>query len=190
MSKKKEPRRFEIPLDKFNSVIGIDPGYANLGLCRIKNLKSAPEYETLELDKIKDRNQRYRTIVKRMHSLLGGCDGIPLVVIEGYAYGFGSKSQQLVDLAGVGEILRYAVWRKYGYSPLDVPPTSLKKYITGKGNVKKDKILLALYKKFKIEFDTSHEGEAYALASIGKEIISGNGAVKKLLNATFVTSQL
>ena len=51
--------------------------------------------------------------------------------------------------------------------PLQVPPTSLKKYVTGKGTgVQKNQILLHTYKKWGVEFDDDNAADSYGLARL------------------------
>lgn len=190
MAKKKDSKRiFEFPLKRFSSVIAIDPGYKELGFARIRSIpEGVPpiiESEALDLDKIKSRPLRYREILRKFFHLSGGCTDYTLFMIEGYAFGFGGGGHRLVDLAGVGEMLRYVAWKKWHYWPIEVPPNTLKKYITGVGKGKKEKIILGVYKKFKKEFDTSHEAEAYALAHMGYDLICGLTKTQSLVNIEF-----
>lgn len=51
--------------------------------------------------------------------------------------------------------------------PLQVPPTMLKKYVTGKGTgVQKNQMLLATYKAFGVEFTDDNAADSYGLARI------------------------
>ena len=51
--------------------------------------------------------------------------------------------------------------------PLQVPPTSLKKYVTGKGTgIQKNQMLLQVYKKWDVEFDDDNAADAYGIARI------------------------
>lgn len=57
----------------------------------------------------------------------------------------------------------FADARKY---PLKVPPMTLKKYAAGKGNAKKQEMLLQIYKNFGLEFTDDNAADAYALARL------------------------
>ena len=57
-----------------------------------------------------------------------------------------------------------------------MPPTILKKFITGKGNAKKEDIKLALYKKYQKEFKNSDEADAYALTMFGLKYLAINSS--------------
>ena len=60
--------------------------------------------------------------------------------------------------------------------PLKVPPMTLKKFAAGKGNAKKQEMLLQIYKRWGIEFTDDNAADSYALA----RLVSGNadGAIE------------
>jgi crossover junction endodeoxyribonuclease RuvC len=51
--------------------------------------------------------------------------------------------------------------------PLIVPPTSLKKFVTGRGNAKKNEMLLGVYKQWGVEFSDDNQADAFALEKFG-----------------------
>jgi Holliday junction resolvasome RuvABC endonuclease subunit len=53
--------------------------------------------------------------------------------------------------------------RKY---PLKVPHMTLKKFAAGKGNAKKQEMLLQIYKRWGIEFNDDNAADSYALARL------------------------
>lgn len=54
--------------------------------------------------------------------------------------------------------------------PLQIPPMTLKKYATGKGNAKKQEMMLQIYKRWDVELNDDNAADAYALARLA----SGN----------------
>ena len=50
-----------------------------------------------------------------------------------------------------------------------VTPGELKKFITGKGQAKKDLILLNVFKRWGVEFDNSDLADAYGLSRMALE---------------------
>lgn len=50
--------------------------------------------------------------------------------------------------------------------PLQVPPMTLKKYATGKGNAKKQEMLMQMYKRWSVEFNDDNAADSYALARL------------------------
>lgn len=92
--------------------------------------------------------------------------------LEGYANG--SKFGR--EIAGE---LGYAVKRSLRYHPQKlyptiVPPTSLKKFVTGKGNAKKNEMLLGVFKRWGVEFTDDNEADSYALARLAQAIDTAN----------------
>jgi Holliday junction resolvasome RuvABC endonuclease subunit len=63
----------------------------------------------------------------------------------------------IYDLFDEGDPRRY---------PLKVPPMTLKKYASGKGNAKKQEMLLQIYKRWGVEFSDDNAADAYALARL------------------------
>jgi Holliday junction resolvasome RuvABC endonuclease subunit len=54
--------------------------------------------------------------------------------------------------------------------PVMVPPMTLKKYAAGKGNAKKQEMLLQMYKRWGIEFNDDNAADSYALARLAAGI--------------------
>lgn len=89
-----------------------------------------------------------------------------IIIIEGYGYG---NQHTLVLLVEIGTIFRHELY-KYGVSYYDVPPTSLKKFVTGKGNTKKDMMMKEVYKRWGYE-GTDNQCDAVALAMFGAAML-------------------
>lgn len=93
-----------------------------------------------------------------------------LVVIEGYS--FASKGRAIISLGELGGVIRYELFMDN--TPfIDVPPTMVKKFASGRGNAKKDEMRLEVYKRWSVEFKTEHQVDAYVLAKIGEAVLSG-----------------
>lgn len=82
----------------------------------------------------------------------------------------------LAELAGV---IRLSIWdyfdgnlnsvipfEEYLRRPSLIPPMTLKKYAAGKGNAKKQEMLLQIYKRWGIEFNDDNAADSYALARL------------------------
>lgn len=80
--------------------------------------------------------------------------------MEGYAYG-SQMANMLGELGGVVKL----VLKGHGVYPLIIPPTTLKKYVTGKGTgIQKNQMLLHTYKKWGVEFTDDNACDSFALA--------------------------
>lgn len=67
--------------------------------------------------------------------------------------------------------------------PLKVPPMTLKKYVTGKGNAKKQEMLLQVYKRWGVEFTDDNAADAYSLgrlASGSADTVIEKGIVEQM----------
>jgi crossover junction endodeoxyribonuclease RuvC len=65
----------------------------------------------------------------------------PLILVEGYS--FGSRNSQAHAAGELGGIVRMMLWENQ-YAYVDVPPTCLKKFATGKGNAAKGDVMSSI----------------------------------------------
>ena len=93
---------------------------------------------------------------------------IDLCVIEGYA--FNALFSQ-VPLVEIGTLLRGCLINK-NIPWIEVPPTTLKKFTTGKGNAKKSSMILAVYKRWGIETSNDNIADATALMRLGMALLN------------------
>lgn len=100
--------------------------------------------------------------------------GDVLVVLEGYA--FGGKGRQH-GLAEWGGILRLGLWSNM-VPTLVAPPTTLKKFVSGKGNAPKAIMLREVFEKWQLRAETDDEADAYSCARLG-EYLSQDVRTKK-----------
>lgn len=155
-------------------VMGIDPSLVSTGIAFIgppegdwagsvytTTIKTTPKVEI---------TQRIDYIAREVYRLVKEFKP-KLIVIEGLA--FGARGKSLLDLAGLHHILRRDLML---HRVEVVAPTALKKFVTGKGNTKKDEMRLAVFKKWKVEFKTTDETDAYALAQWGQAFLREEAA--------------
>lgn len=72
----------------------------------------------------------------------------------------------LGELSGIVRVALFHAVKGPGKYPLQVPPTMLKKYATDKGNAKKNEVMLAVYKKWGVEFSDDNMADSFVLAKI------------------------
>ncbi|MGH7470350.1 MAG: hypothetical protein ACRENP_20600 [Longimicrobiales bacterium] len=82
-----------------------------------------------------------------------------LVVIEGYAFGQARGTSQLHSAGELGGVVRLALFDA-GIPFVDVPPASLKKFATGKGNAPKELILVETVKRLAYQGSDHNECDA------------------------------
>jgi Holliday junction resolvasome RuvABC endonuclease subunit len=82
----------------------------------------------------------------------------------------------LGELSATVRLAIYDHYDDYLRFPLKVPPMTLKKYAAGKGNAKKQEMLLQIYKRWGMEFNDDNAADSYALA----RLVSGStdGAIE------------
>jgi len=106
---------------------------------------------------------------KRMASLIGEVMAFiqpdDVIAIEG----FGFASQQAIQLGGIGWGIRIALFRR-GIAYTEVSPAAVKKFATGKGNAKKDDMVLPIYRKWGFEHSSDNVRDAFVLAKIAEEL--------------------
>lgn len=92
-----------------------------------------------------------------------------IAVVEGYAY---ANKYTLTLLVEIGIILRLELCTR-GIPCYIVPPSVLKKYVTGKGNSKKPEVAEAAKSRWGFEDPSDDVVDAYVLAVIGRDIAEG-----------------
>lgn len=147
--------------------VGIDPS-TKTGIAILYNKNSADYSPHLEglVDEIttnkKKDIERFEDIAYQVLMMLSPDD---VICIEGFSYG--SRGQGVSTQYGLGWIIRYMLHNE-GFEVIEVPPTSVKKFATGKGNVKKDAMVIPIYKRWDFEHDSDNVRDAYVLARIAE----------------------
>lgn len=153
-------------------VCGIDPstktGICNLEIHQARGQDTEINYETrLVKPNIKSDNQsnHMRRIQAITNDIMSGVFSFEpdLVVVEGYSFASRFTSFTAVE---INAILRLRLFEN-NIPYILVPPTTLKKFITGRGNAKKQDMLLEVYKRWQVEAKTDDEIDAYGLAMLG-----------------------
>lgn len=152
--------------DSIEKYIGIDQSYSGFAMTIIS--KDCSMYKTFVYTSPMRGVERLRDISlyfgQRVFEPAGNIQGSAM---EGYAYG-----AQMAHMAGeIGAVVKLDLrsWLYYSEAayPIIVAPSMLKKYVTGKGTgVKKNQILLNVFKKWGIEFTDDNAADSYALARI------------------------
>lgn len=108
-------------------------------------------------------HERLQLLVER---ILVPCDAADLVVVEGPAYG--AKGSAYHQLAGLWWLVTHELWRRA--IPVAVaPPSSVKRYATGKGVADKDAMMLATARRFSSFTGDNNAADALWLACLGAD---------------------
>lgn len=107
---------------------------------------------------------RYDDLCGRILTYLKGFPKITAVYLE--AYSFGSKNTRAHQTGEYGGLLRYFLLTE-DWPVIEVPPTTLKKFATGKGNAKKPIVAACLAKRYQLDLASDDEYDAYGLWRLG-----------------------
>lgn len=88
------------------------------------------------------------------------CIESPAMHAQGKAVGF---------MWGLAYGVRTAMFRR-GWEYIDVTPSQVKKFATGKGNVKKDEMVLPIFKRWGFEHSSDNVRDAFVLAQIARTL--------------------
>lgn len=83
------------------------------------------------------------------------------IAMEGYANGKAFNREKMGELGGIVKMSHATV---FGVDPIVVPPTSLKKFVTGKGTASKDAMVSAVQSKWSEDVTNNNIADAYGLA--------------------------
>ena len=144
--------------------IGIDLSLTGTGIVVIDEENKILIQELVSTNSKDNIEIRFSTIVDKV-LLITSQYPENKICIEGLS--FGSQSSSMLQLAGLHFLVRY-ILTKANIKYEIVPPTVLKKWVTGKGQSKKELMLLQCYKKFGEEFSDNNICDAYLLSKFSK----------------------
>jgi Holliday junction resolvasome RuvABC endonuclease subunit len=154
-----------------NVAIGIDQSYSGFGITLL-DVDELANYRTIVFKAEELHIDRLVWIQEKLTEILEGVHNFNApksitVAMEGYAFGT-TMAHMLGELGAIVKLVCYNELDGYdGKYPYIIPPTTLKKYITGKGTgVQKNQILLNVYKKWGVEFNDDNAADSYALAML------------------------
>jgi crossover junction endodeoxyribonuclease RuvC len=142
--------------------VGIDPS-TKTGLVILEDNKVHTAVEITSKEK-RDPH-RFMDIAKTVMKYITEHD---VICIEGFSYS--SRGAGVSVQYGIGWILR-AELIKAGLNYYEVPPSSVKKFATGKGNAKKDELVLPIYKRWGFEHESDNVRDAFVLAQIAQALL-------------------
>lgn len=149
------------------SVFGLDLSLTGTGIAEPNGATSVLRPKTKGVERLMEiRDDLYFAIVDASRR---ANDRDVLVMIEHYAYGRTHQAHQLGELGGVIRLMLH----DEGIDFIDVAPTALKKYATGKGNASKDEVLAAAIRRLGYEGHDNNEADALWLQEIGLDGFDG-----------------
>ena len=164
-------------------IVGIDPSLTGTAVCALKwDDLSICHLETFTnsrtgLDRIIWLVGKLNSALKTIQREVDPVEKEFLeIYLEGYAYC--ARGASVISLGELGGLYRVMLAQKWG-GYYEVPPTSMKKFVCGKGNANKNVVLEQCYRKFTKGSDTlknDNEVDAYCLARFGvahKRLLQG-----------------
>jgi crossover junction endodeoxyribonuclease RuvC len=161
--------------------VGIDQSYTCTGMVAVR------DGEVLFEGKYKFKKEDYKQISETMGKMFADLakveydyDDACVLCIEGYAYS--SKfTNNLVHMGELGGIIKGGVCQEYG-SIAVVPPTTVKKFVTGKGNCAKDVVMKEAFKKWGYDNSNNNLVDAFCIAMLIATEQSGDIELSKKLH--------
>ena len=153
-------------------VIGLDLSLSATGVALasgdLRTITSKPDDGT-----VKGRADRIIDLANRIASCVWS--DTDLVVVEAPAVGYGRQG---------GEHLRAGLWWQVatnlvlsGFDVIEVPPTSLKKFATGKGNATKPDMRMAMFQRTGVDERDDNRVDAHFLRQIGLHLLGDPEAI-------------
>lgn len=152
--------------DPCEVVLGIDQSYSGFSVTALAR-DGEPRYHSWVFKSEGQGVLRLNGIRDFVFGLIEKLDSqayfIADCAMEGYAY-----SAQMGHMAGeLGGMVKLILLDRLDMKPLIVPPSTLKKYVTGKGTkVQKNQMLLFIFKKWGVELLDDNAADSYALARV------------------------
>jgi crossover junction endodeoxyribonuclease RuvC len=152
--------------------VGLDPSINATGVVILDDCENIVGQRTFS---VKDKDKMFeRSLIKYEEeiSFLTKILNLGSVYIEGPSYQ--SAGQAVLQMGALHFCTRVYLF-KAGINYRVIAPGTLKKFVTGKGNAKKEVMLLKTYKKWGVEFTDNNLCDAYSLARLALEDFKNRG---------------
>jgi crossover junction endodeoxyribonuclease RuvC len=153
-------------------IIGIDLSLNATGVCSSQSsqiFNTIHGYGFIEVEPKSKGIPRWNMIREAIRSILSEVGRNSVVFIEGYS--FGAHSRSVTGLAEIGGIIRMDL-HDHGVKFIEIPPTVLKKFVTGKGICKKDIILKEVYRRWNMDLSSHNLADAFGLVKLGEATLN------------------
>lgn len=159
-------------------ILGLDVSLNSPGWCRIDTENGARTLGTLDYSKYRDMER----IAIAAQGLVDLCRQADMVIMEGLSMGLPARGgaafmpRGRIDMIGLTYIVRMWLWKQRKETLL-VPPTTVKKFATAKGNCQKNLMLREVSHRWGVEAADDNQADALALAEFGRAYL-GNGDIR------------
>jgi crossover junction endodeoxyribonuclease RuvC len=144
--------------------VGLDPSINATGVIVLDDCTNIIEQRTFSIkDELFEKSLiKYENEISFIPKILN----LGSVYLEGPAYQ--STGKVILQMGAIHFFTRLFLYR-HNVNYKVIAPGTLKKFVTGKGNSKKDLMLLKTYKKWGVEFTDNNLCDAYGLARMALE---------------------
>jgi len=146
--------------------VGLDPSINATGVVILDDCANIIEQRIFS---VKDEDKLFeRSLIKYEEeiSFISRILNLGAVYIEGPSYQ--SAGQAILQMGAIHFLTRVYLFKNDKNYKV-IAPGTLKKFVTGKGNSKKDLMLLKTFKKWGVEFSDNNICDAYGLARMAVE---------------------
>lgn len=157
--------------------IGIDPSTTATGIAVLSSMTGMKYLGTIRGESKKSGMAKHHAMVESIMEIVHEYPD-PLIVIEGYSLNMKNASS-VVPLVELGGILRFMLHLD-GLAWCDPRASELKKFVTGKGNTKKEHMMMHVHKRWGITPNNADEADAYGLACMGLARMRGLEVTKEM----------
>ncbi len=149
------------------TIVGIDPSLTATAVCVYSPSQATQPWTAVFTSKpasgLRNRIARYNTLADQVLAVV--LKARPhAVFIEGSS--FGSRGNATLNLAEYRGVLSAALINAK-QTVYEIPPSTLKLFIAGKGNANKTAMITACVKRYRVEYETDDEYDAYGLCRLG-----------------------
>jgi crossover junction endodeoxyribonuclease RuvC len=144
--------------------VGIDPSINATGIIVLDIDANIIEQKlfSVKSEKFEESLLKYEKEIKFIPNIVN----LQSVFIEGPAYQ--ATGQTILQMGALHYMTRLFLFKSKSNYKI-IAPGTLKKFVTGKGNSKKELMLLKTFKKWGVEFDDHNICDAYGLARMALE---------------------
>lgn len=139
---------------------GVGSGVLDVRACRSVSIKTEKKGFAHPVARLHHILFSFQDVLDTLQ--LDRCGHAGLAYIEGYGF----ASQMAHALGELGGALKLALY-EYGWTIVNVPPSTLKKFVTGKGNAEKDTMMLECFKRWGYSATDNNDCDAYCLRQFG-----------------------
>lgn len=145
--------------------VGIDPSYNGFAIIVLDEKGIIVEQKLLTTNSNDEAEARIVSLEKNF-KFIANINCLYSVYMEGPSYS--SNGVFMLQMGALNYYLRIFLLKKDVLYKV-IAPGTLKKFVSGSGNAKKDLMLLNVYKKWGVEFSDNNLADAYGLARMALE---------------------